>query len=965
MNRKSLTHLGLVCILLVLAIGIGLAGEPVAVKVISDDGQRTVIEVQVLEYQTLPVQINGQEYAEIVLPGEAVGLEAGAPGLPHVSRSLIVGDDAELAVAVLSSAYHDQALLVAPSKGNLLRTVDPNQVPYRFGPAYNANAFFPASLASLGEPYIMRDYRGVTVRVNPFQYNPVTGILRIYDTITLEVRNVGKSTANVLTRAGAASRPSNAFDTIYRHQFLNYGMNKSFSYPPMDEDGELLIIAYDSWISNLNPLVSHKNGIGIPTTVVGVSTIGNTSTQIKQYIQNYYNSHNLAFVLLVGDVAQVATPMTSASGENGAADPTYALLAGTDHYPDILVGRFSAQNTNDLDTQISRTVDYETLPATTQAWFKRGTGIGSDQGTGDDNEIDKDHIEDFRQMLLGDGYTLVDQIYDPGATDTQVTNALNAGRGIVNYCGHGSATSWGTTGFNNSDINALVNKNQLPFIVSVACNNGQFEDYDACFGETWLRAQKDGRPTGAIGIYASSVSQSWSPPMEAQDEFNILFTNTDRPYKTYGALCFAGSSSMMDKYGQDGIEMFDTWIIFGDPSLRVVGQAQPPTGLSVTPEKGLTSSGSAGGPFAPASTDYVLKNLGTEPLTYQVAADQPWVAVSSTGGVLSGGGTITVTVAIDSSALNLDLGTYTSTVNFTNVTAHVGDTTRQVKLTVGAPITVQHLSLDSDPGWAREGEWAFGQPTGQGGLAGRFNPDPTSGATGTNVFGVNLNGNFSGTAGSPYRLTSSPVDLTGYQGTTLRFQRWLNTGGPAYVATKVEVSSNGSAWSTVWNANWLIADNNWSLRSLDISAVADNQPSVQVRWSYQVTTGVKNPGSGWNIDDIQFLGGLLTAKTTLNVTPAELNWSVIPGATGYDVVRGDLLQLATTRGDFSTSTKECLGNDLTGTAFHFTAVPPAGGAWWFLVRGTTASGPLTYQDLSDSQVGGRDAGIAASGIACQ
>jgi len=42
-----------------------------------------------------------------------------------------------------------------------------------------------------------------------------------------------------------------------------------------------------------------------------------------------------------------------------------------------------------------------------------------------------------------------------------------------------------------------------------------------------------------------------------------------------------------------------------------------------------------------------------------------------------------------------------------------------------------------DPGWSRTGEWAFGQPLGQGGDQYGY-PDPTSGATGPNVLGVNL-----------------------------------------------------------------------------------------------------------------------------------------------------------------------------------------------------------------------------------
>lgn len=110
----------------------------------------------------------------------------------------------------------------------------------------------------------------------------------------------------------------------------------------------------------------------------------------------------------------------------------------------------------------------------------------------------------------------------------------------------------------------------LPFIVSVACNNGEFNDY-TCFAEAWLRATHNGEPTGAIGAFMSTVSQSWDPPMQTEDEFNDILVGTypDNIKTTYGALCFHGCFSMNDNYGADGWYETDAWTVFGDPSLQV------------------------------------------------------------------------------------------------------------------------------------------------------------------------------------------------------------------------------------------------------------------------------------------------------------------------------------------------------------------------------------------------------------
>ena len=74
-------------------------------------------------------------------------------------------------------------------------------------------------------------------------------------------------------------------------------------------------------------------------------------------------------------------------------------------------------------------------------------------------------------------------------------------------------------------------------------------------------------------MYASSILQSWNPPMAAQDESVDLLVSES--YLTLGGLMFAGSCRMMDEYGSGGVEMFNTWHLFGDPSLRISGTVEP------------------------------------------------------------------------------------------------------------------------------------------------------------------------------------------------------------------------------------------------------------------------------------------------------------------------------------------------------------------------------------------------------
>jgi len=654
-------------------------GDAIRITVPENSPDRILISYELKDFTFGAVEIDGRSYATVSLGDEALILDKGSPALPHVNRSIIIPDDAEMVVRVVSEQHQDcPGMDVAPSKGDLLRTVDPDTVPYTFGQAYQVDADYPGQVAALGEPYILRDYRGLVVTFNPFQYNALRRTLRVYTNVVLEVSQSGPGHINVLDRGTRSGNLSLAFHQLYKHQFLNYSCPDR--YAPLDEVGSMLIIYYDSWAANVQPLVDHKNSIGISTTAVPVSTAGSNATQIKNYLQNVYNSSDLAFALLVGDSAQVPTP--SASG--GSSDPTYSKLAGGDNYPDIMVGRFSAETSAQVDTQVQRTITYETMPATTQDWFWRGTGIASNQGSGqgDEGQADNVHMDEIRSWLLAHGYTLVDQIYDPSANATMVANALNAGRGIVNYCGHGSVTSWSSSGFSSTHVNQLVNDNMLPFIVSVACVNGQFAG-TTCFAEAWLRATHNGVPTGAIATYMSSINQSWAPPMEGQDEFNILYCAEE--YVSFGTLCFGGSCSMMDAYGSGGVSMFDTWNVFGDPSVRIIGVAEPPTGLKVAPSTALDAAGPIGGPFTPASLIYVLENKNETPLQYQVSCTTPWITVTNGSGTLPALGSTNVTVAINAAANALPQGSYGAVVDFANLTDHDGDTTRDAHLAVGGP----------------------------------------------------------------------------------------------------------------------------------------------------------------------------------------------------------------------------------------------------------------------------------------
>jgi hypothetical protein len=176
--------------------------------------------------------------------------------------------------------------------------------------------------------------------------------------------------------------------------------------------------------------------------------------------------------------------------------------------------------------------------------------------------------------------------------------------------------------------------------------------------------------------------------------------------------------------------------------------------------------------------------------------------------------------------------------------------TATISITVAPAAELAHsFPLDTDPGWTTEGQWAFGQPTG----GGSHSFDPTSGHTGNNVYGYNLEGDYVNRM-SEYFLTTAAIDCSRVSGTQLRFYRWL--GVENYDHATVAVSHDGTTWTTVWQSVGVTYNEAaWTLQTCDIAAVADGQAMVYIRWGMGPTdSSVTYPG--WNIDDVEIWGFL-------------------------------------------------------------------------------------------------------------
>jgi subtilisin-like proprotein convertase family protein len=186
-----------------------------------------------------------------------------------------------------------------------------------------------------------------------------------------------------------------------------------------------------------------------------------------------------------------------------------------------------------------------------------------------------------------------------------------------------------------------------------------------------------------------------------------------------------------------------------------------------------------------------------------------------------------------------------------------------VDITVGGPQVIYDFPLDTDPEWETTGDWAFGVPAGN-------DNDPSGGVTGINVYGYNLDGAYPNNMGEE-TLTTPALDCSNLTDVEVHFWRQLGVEHATFDHARFQISTNGSSWMTIWEnlAGFenTLNETTWSKHMYDVSAIADNQPTVYLRWVMGTTDG-SVVFAGWNLDDIQLL-----AIEPTPVCPADITGS--------------------------------------------------------------------------------------------
>lgn len=423
---------------------------------------------------------------------------------------------------------------------------------------YTSDQYFPLESVRIDQIQEIRGRRFVLVELSPIQYNPVRGELLLMESCECIMDlSDGYALDNTIESIERFSSPT--FEQLYENLFPNYGYYEGLTDSSKNTEGYLIIV-YDDFSEEIAPLATWKSTIGYDVTVTLTSEIpgGVTTNNIKAYIQEAYETwtNPPTYILLVGDTPQI--PSFTSGG--GVTDTLFVTLDG-DSFPDIFISRFPAASETHVNTMVEKTLYYEQGNFSSSNWIKKAAFLASVDNyqisEGTHNYVIDTHLDP-------NGYTC-DKLYQVtyGATKQDVKDAINDGRSLVIYSGHGSTTSWSDgPPFNQADVNSLTNENMYPFVCSHACVTGQFS-VSECFGETWLRAPNK----AAIAFWGSSINTYWDTDDIIEKRMFDAWWYDDM--ERIGQMTNQGMYDSYVEYGSSILPFVKSYNVLGDTSLKI------------------------------------------------------------------------------------------------------------------------------------------------------------------------------------------------------------------------------------------------------------------------------------------------------------------------------------------------------------------------------------------------------------
>lgn len=409
---------------------------------------------------------------------------------------------------------------------------------------------------------------------------------------------VFKGSGNQRNTYTIAFQDSISYKTTYLAQTKAHRLKPSLMIPDTirtDWDKlagyQYIVISVDSFKTELEPLIQLHNSRGLSAAFVSIDDTYNyfsggirNPESIRAFIQYLFaisGSNPPRYLLLGGDTSHdldkknrsrniIPTRLSRIPGWGPAADDSYfATVWGNDNFPDLYVGRFPAQDRNQMRTMVEKTIRYIKTP---QRGFWRDNMLMLGGGEAEFSRFNEEAIREIIRQKMNITRIEADsgsRFYKDGSTASKIiADRINAGVFLINFNGHGGGNIWSDNNFfGYKDLSRLYNgqwgkSGHLPLVFSFTCLTGFFESvFYRSLGEEFLRSS----PHGCIGFYGASAYTS----MRGNLIMNKMMLETafDGQSETIGELIDFCEMSMLVRYGSQYLPLVRQYNLLGDPAL--------------------------------------------------------------------------------------------------------------------------------------------------------------------------------------------------------------------------------------------------------------------------------------------------------------------------------------------------------------------------------------------------------------
>jgi hypothetical protein len=334
---------------------------------------------------------------------------------------------------------------------------------------------------------------------------------------------------------------------------------------------DLVIITNKAFASAAASLKAARDAQGISTTIADVQNVydefsygAHGPDAIRAFLQRAKTSWTKAprYAILLGDssfdprnyygmgnVDLVPTKLIATAYLKTASDDWFADWNDTG-LAQIAIGRIPVRTADEAAAVVNKLVHRASV---TGPWMKN-VSIITDRTNGVPFTVAGDQLA----ALVPATFTTNRVSFAATPNPSQaVLDSFNNGALLTNYIGHGSVEIWSSDVFSSTAAAALTNGDKLPFVVTMNCLNGYFHDlFQESLGEALL---KNGNG-GAIGAWASSALTS----PDQQLKVNLALYR-----QLFGGNTTIGDAVLKAKQETTDIDVRRTWILFGDPTLKL------------------------------------------------------------------------------------------------------------------------------------------------------------------------------------------------------------------------------------------------------------------------------------------------------------------------------------------------------------------------------------------------------------